>query len=98
MEGELWAAVLRGGVGTLALLVLIIWIGKGGKVWVWARELYACEKERIADQANHAAEVARMERQNETLTRERDDWQKIALDALGVAERVTRTRDEHDGR
>lgn len=96
MEAELWGAVLRGGVGTLALLVLIIWIGKNGKVWVWARELHAVEKERVTDQANHQAEIARMERQHTVLVKERDEWRNVALDTLGVAEKITRSRDRDD--
>lgn len=96
MEGELWAAVIRGGVATASLMALIIWIGKNGNVWVWSRELHAAEKERIKDQAEHKAEILRMEKSCVQHLRERDEWRDIALDALGVAERVT--RHQHDPR
>lgn len=89
MEGELWAAVVRGGVATASLMALIIWIGKNGNVWVWARELHAAEKERLKDQKEHQAELVRMERTCDAHLKERDEWRDIALDSLGVAERVT---------
>lgn len=45
METQLINEVLRGGIGVVALLILIMWMGKNS-VWVWARELEAMRKER----------------------------------------------------
>lgn len=92
MEGQLWSGVIQGGVSTAALMALIIWLGKDGKVWVWARELHACEKAREQDKVSHTEELVRVEAAARQDREERMQWQGVALDALGVAEQVSQIR------
>lgn len=77
IESDLVRVILQGGVSVIALLLLLVYWLKNGTL-VWGEQ--------------HRAELARERERFAARDAEADEWQNIALDVLGVAERITASK------